>query len=512
NLPTRLIIILNDNKMSISPNVGGVSRHLSYLRTVPSIRKVKAGTLKALRRVPIIGKPIARSIDTASDSLFYFVMPSKTGVMFEEFGFTYLGPFDGHNLKVLIDVLKSAKNWAEDCPILIHILTIKGKGFVPAEGSPVSYHGVGVFDPNLAKAEKIPAKGQTPAKKDYTSIFSDALLELAITDPKITAITAAMAEGTGLDKFRDRIPERFFDVGIAEQFAVTYAAGLAISGMKPVCAIYSTFLQRAFDQCIHDVGIQNLPVVFALDRGGLVGADGATHQGAFDLSYLRLIPNFTIMAPKDESELRDMLYTAVEHNGPIALRYPRGECEGVTLQKGFERIPIGKGELLRTGTDVTLIGIGNMVPRCVEAAEKLARDGIEADVINARFVKPIDRDLIIERAKVTGRVITVEENSLIGGFGDAVLEILNEEESIERPESSIDVQKPRVEVVRIGIPDRFIEHGTQKELRNEIGLSSDGIYGAARSLVGKVKLSVVGREKPAAPDVGTIEIRKKSTE
>jgi 1-deoxy-D-xylulose-5-phosphate synthase len=507
--PTKLIVILNDNKMSISPNVGGLHRHLSYIRTIPTLRNIKAGTIRTVRRVPLIGKLLARTIDQANDNLFYFLAPGKTGVLFEEFGFTYLGPFDGHNLKVVIDVLKSAKNWTNDSPILIHLLTVKGKGYYPAEGDSVKYHGVGKFDPNAYKMESIekipPASKPPPKKPSYTNVFSDAMLELAVTDPKIVAITAAMAEGTGLDKFRERIPERFYDVGIAEQFAVTFAGGLAISGMKPVAAIYSTFLQRAFDQVIHDIGIQNLPVTFAIDRGGLVGADGATHQGAFDLGYLRMVPNYVVMAPKDESELRDMLYTSVEHNGPIALRYPRGSGEGVELRKGFEKIPIGKGEVLRDGRDITLVGIGRMVYRCLEAADKLAELGIDAAVINARFVKPLDNALIIEYAKKTRRILTAEENALMGGFGSAVLEMLDNENLME---NGLDIQ-----VQRIGLPDTFIEHGTQEQCWEELGLNADNIYHIARGMVGKVKLSVVGpesRDEKKEPDIKSSENLKQS--
>ncbi|MCX6645961.1 MAG: 1-deoxy-D-xylulose-5-phosphate synthase [bacterium] len=499
NMPSKLIVILNDNGMSISPNVGGVRQHLSYLRTVPTMRTIKAGALKTLRHIPWFGPRIARALDAVTDNLFYFVSPSKTGIMFEEFGFTYLGPFDGHNLKVVIDVLKSAKNWTESGPILIHLLTVKGKGFDPAEGSPTSYHGVGAFDPEIAKKEKLPEKGAPKKRVSYTDVFADALLELAVTDQKIIAITAAMAEGTGLDKFRDRIPERFFDVGIAEQFAVTFAGGLAIQGMKPVIAIYSTFLQRAFDQIIHDIGIQKLPVVFALDRGGLVGADGATHHGVFDLSYLRMIPNFVVMAPKDESELRDMLYTAIEHDGPIALRYPRGSGTGVQLKKGFEPIPIGKAELLREGNDITLIGIGNMVHTCELAAEKLAEAGIDAAVINARFVKPLDSDLIGKWVGKTGRVVTVEDNVLMGGFGSAVLELLDEMDILETPREEQNGDYQPIEIKRIGLPDEFIEHGTQQELWEKHGITVNAVYEAARSMVGKVRLSVVevkkGREE-----------------
>ncbi len=511
NLPTRLIVILNDNKMSISPNIGGMSRHLSYLRTIPSLRNIKAGTLKALRRMPLIGKRIARSIDAASESLFYFVMPARAGVMFEEFGFTYLGPFDGHNLKVLTTVLRSAKNWADSGPILVHVLTTKGKGYNPAEGSPTSYHGVGAFDPDVTKKDKLPDKDDKKKAPSYTKVFSDALVELAVTDRKICAITAAMAEGTGLDKFRDHIPDRFFDVGIAEQFAVTYAAGLAKAGMKPVCAIYSTFLQRAFDQCIHDVGIQNLPVVFALDRGGIVGADGATHQGVFDLGYLRMIPNFTIMAPKDESELRDMVHTACEHDGPIAFRFPRGSGEGIPLRKGFQSIPIGKAELLREGNDITLLAVGNMVYRCLEAAEKLSGSGIEAAVINARFIKPLDRELIIEWIKRTGRVITVEENALMCGFGSAVMELLEQEDLIDGGSQKEGSVSDPVEIERFGIPDEFVEHGSQSELRIVHGLTAEAIYEKARSMVGKVTLSLLGGEEIAEEESPPEDLRLDST-
>jgi len=511
NFPSKLIVILNDNEMSISPNVGGLSRHLSNLRTIPTIRNIKAGTLKAVRRIPLVGKRIARSIDQASESLFYFVTPTRVGVMFEEFGFTYLGPYDGHNLKTIIDVLKSAKNWGASGPILIHLLTTKGKGYHPAEGAPTSFHGVGAFDPELTKAEKLPKKGMEPKKATYTEIFSDALLELAVTDPKIVAITAAMAEGTGLDKFRERIPERFFDVGIAEQFAVTFAAGLAVQGMKPVVAIYSTFLQRAFDQCIHDVGIQNLPIVFALDRGGIVGADGATHHGAFDLSYLRMIPNFVVMAPSNMVELRNMLYTAIGHDGPIAIRYPRGSAEGFEIAKGFENIPIGKAALLREGADITLVGIGNMVGLCMTAAEKLHEAGIEAAVIDARFVKPLDPDLLSEWAKKTHRVITVEENALMGGFGSAVLELFDELNLLEIPSEENSEGEGPVQVHRIGIPDKFVPHGTQAELRMLHGLTADAIYDAARSMVGKVQLSVVGGvvSKASQTDITPITELKK---
>jgi 1-deoxy-D-xylulose-5-phosphate synthase len=505
NMPSNMIVILNDNEMSISPNVGGVRQHLSYLRTVPTMRNIKAGTLKSLRRIPWIGQKIAKSIDAVSESLFYFVTPSRTGVMFEEFGFTYLGPFDGHNLKVVIDVLKSAKNWTEPGPILIHLLTVKGKGFHPAEGSPTSFHGVGAFDPELAMKEKLPRKGAKPKRPGYTDIFADAL---AVTDQKIIAITAAMAEGTGLDKFRDRIPERFFDVGIAEQFAVTFAGGLAIQGMKPVVAIYSTFLQRAFDQCIHDIGIQNLPVTFALDRGGLVGADGATHHGVFDLSYLRMIPNFVVMAPKDESELRDMLYTAIEHDGPIAFRYPRGTGIGVELKKGFQPVPIGKAELIREGNDITLIGIGNMVAVCESAAAKLAEAGIDAAVINARFVKPLDAALICQWARVTGRIVTVEDNNVMGGFGSAVLELLDEMNLLGDSGEKHDKDTPPVEVRRIGLPDEFIEHGTQQELWDKHGINVDTVYETARSMVGKVRLSLIDSKQPSEDSEIDIHLKK----
>jgi 1-deoxy-D-xylulose-5-phosphate synthase len=451
--------------MSISPNLGAFSRHLTNLRTVPTIRNVKAGVLRFLRRIPGAGKFLARTADAFQDSLYYFFSPSKEAVVFEEFGFTYLGPFDGHNLPGIIQVLNSAKKLEDSDPILIHFLTKKGKGYDPSEKDATTFHGVGAFNIIDGKIER-----KTGVAPSYTSVFSDALCMIGQQDPKVVVVTAAMADGTGTLNFRNCFPGRFHDVGIAEQFAVTFCAGLARGGMKPVAAIYSTFLQRAFDQIIHDVALQNLGVFFVLDRGGLVGDDGETHQGAFDLSYLRLIPNMVIMSPKDENELKDMLYTGVEYDGPIAMRYPRGSSEGVKIEEGFHKLPIGKGEIVREGADLCIIAIGHIVNPALDAAELLADDGIDACVINARFVKPLDEELIIEKARATGKVLTCEENALIGGFGSGVSELLHR----EGIECVFDM---------VGLPDKFIEHGKQSVLRSKYGLDKTGIYEKAKQLM-----------------------------
>ncbi len=466
-LGTNFVIVLNDNGMSISPNLGAFSRHLSKIRTVPTIRNIKAGVLRFLRRVPGIGKWLARTADSFQESLFYFFSPSKEGIVFEELGFTYIGPFDGHNLAGMIQILESIKKIDNAGPILVHFLTTKGKGYDPSEKDATKFHGVGAF--NIVDGKIEPRTGVAPS---YTSVFSDAICMLGQSDPRIAVVTAAMADGTGTSKFGEFFPDRFQDVGIAEQFGVTFCAGMARGGMRPVAAIYSTFLQRAFDQIIHDVALQNLPVFFVLDRGGLVGDDGETHQGAFDLSYLRMIPNMVVMSPKDENELKDMVYTGVNHNGPIAMRYPRGSAEGVKIEEGFHALPIGKGEVVREGNDITIVAIGNLVYTALDAADLLADDGIEACIINARFVKPLDEELIIEKANQSGRVLTCEENVLLGGFGGAVSELLHR----KGIECSFD---------SVGLPDKFIEHGKQSILREKYGLDKNGIYGKAKQLVAK---------------------------
>lgn len=467
DLKSKFIVILNDNEMSISPNIGSISRHLSNLRTKRSIRRFKAATLRALRRIPFIGRQMALSVDALQESIFYFLTPTREGVLFEEMGFTYLGPYNGHNIPELIDVFKGARDMETEGPILIHCITRKGKGHYLAEVDATKFHGVSpVHISATGKVEK-------PQKKvSYTKVFSQALVELAAQDNRIVALTAAMCDGTGLKEFQQNYPDRFFDVGIAEQFAVTSAAAMAKGGLKPVVTIYSTFLQRAFDQVIHDVCLQNLPVIFALDRGGIVGEDGETHHGTFDLSYLRFIPNLTVMAPKDENELRDMLYTAVRHDGPIAVRYPRGAAEGVPPRSDYREIPIGKGELLLDGDDLTIIAIGKTVYDALSAASCHQEAGRSVGVINARFVKPMDEELIVEHARKTKKIITVEENVVQGGFGTAVLEVLSKWGISD------------CQVVTLGLPDRFIEHGDQRILREKYGISAKNIFEVADKILG----------------------------
>jgi len=463
---SNFMIILNDNGMSISPNTGAFSRHLTKLRTVPTIRNIKAGTIKFLRRIPGIGKWLARTADGLQEAIFYFFSPSKVSVIFEEMGFTYLGPFDGHNLPGMLHILQSAKNLKDSGPMIVHFLTKKGKGYNPSEKDATKFHGIGAFNVIDGKIER--KKTIAPS---YTTVFSDAMCMLGHLEPRLYVITAAMTDGTGTRNFGDCFPDRFQDVGIAEQFGVTYCAGLARGGMKPVAAIYSTFLQRAFDQIIHDVALQNLNVFFVLDRGGLVGDDGETHQGAFDLSYLRLIPNMVIMSPKDENELKDMVYTGVKYDdGPIALRYPRGSAVGVKIEEGFRELPIGKSEVLREGEDICIIAVGHLVNPSLDAAELLADDGIEACVINARFVKPIDEDLIVAKANSIGKILTCEENTIKGGFGSAVSELLLGKDI----NCAFDC---------VGLPDKFIEHGSQKILREKYGLDANGVYNKAKALV-----------------------------
>lgn len=467
DLKSKFIVVLNDNQMSISPNIGSISRHLSNLRTKRSIRRFKAGTLRVLRRLPLIGRKAARSVDAMQESLFYFITPTREGVIFEEMGFTYLGPYNGHNLTELIDVFSGARDMEVDGPILIHCITRKGKGHYLAEVDATKFHGVSpVHISSTGKVEK-------PQKKiSYTKVFSQALVELATKDKSIVAITAAMCDGTGLKSFQNNFPDRFFDVGIAEQFAVTAAASMARGGLKPVVTIYSTFLQRAFDQVIHDVCLQNLHVIFALDRSGLVGEDGETHHGVFDLSYLRLIPNLVVMAPKDENELRDMIYTSINHDGPIAFRYPRGNVEGVSPRSDYQIIPIGKGELLCDGDDLTIIAIGKTVCDAISAAECLRESGHSVGVINARFVKPMDEELIVKHAEKTKKIVTIEENVVQGGFGSAVNEVITKWGIRD------------CQIVTLGLPDRFIEHGAQSILRDKYGIQARSIFEASDKLLG----------------------------
>lgn len=461
HLGTNLIVILNDNEMSIGENVGGLAKYLTRIRTDPKYTRGKDEIESLLNKLPM-GKRVLKIAERLKDSFKYLLVP---GVLFEELGFTYLGPIDGHNIKDMVDTLQHAKSCQG--PVLVHVITQKGKGYRPAEENPDLFHGVGPFDPATGQVIK---SSTTPT---YTKIFSDTLLKLAAQDDKILAITAAMTGGTGLGPFAKQYPERFFDVGIAEQHAVTMASALAMGGYKPVVAIYSTFLQRAYDQVLHDVCIQNLPVVLAIDRAGIVGDDGATHQGLFDISFLRSIPNLTIMAPKDENELQHMLKTAIDHPGPCAVRYPRGSGLGCELDDRPMALPIGQAEVLRRGADITLVAVGNMVAVAEQAARELAIMGVQATVINARFIKPLDEECIVHYADQTKNVLTIEEHVLAGGFGSAVMELL-EAHGIKG-----------VQVTRLGIPDEFVEHGNPSIMRKQYGLTPQNVVQRALNLLGK---------------------------
>ncbi len=455
-----LIIVLNDNEMSISPNVGAMSAYLNRVMTGKEVTRLKSGVLHVLKSLPG-GEQMIKFTRQVEESLKAFVVP---GMLFEELGFQYVGPLEGHRLDYLI---RNLQNVAQlNRPVLVHVVTRKGKGCPFAEAEPCRYHGVGPFDRETGAVFVKP-----DAPPSYTEIFGRTMIRLASEDPRITAITAAMGTGTGLDEYAARFPDRFFDVGIAEQHGVTFAAGLAVEGFIPVVAIYSTFLQRAFDQVLHDVCLQNLHVVFALDRGGFVGEDGPTHHGLFDLAYLRSIPNMVVMAPKDENEFQHMLKTATEHRGPIAIRYPRGAGAGVPLDTDLSSLPIGKGEIVMDGGDVTIVALGTTVEPARAAAERLKAEGIGATVVNGRFAKPLDRELLCETAARTGRVLTVEENVLMGGFGSAVLECFQEAGLRD------------VRIRRLGIGDEFVEQATQKELRRLHGIDEEGIYRAALEMV-----------------------------
>ncbi len=460
HLKRDMIVILNDNSMSISPNVGAISAYLNRIMTGEFLTRVKGEVKELLQQIPRIGPPMLKVARRMEETLKGLLTP---GVLFEELGFTYVGPLDGHNLAHLLDTLENVKRLKG--PILVHVLTKKGKGYPPAEEDPVTFHSAPPFEISTGKILK------NPGPISYTNIFSQTLIRLARDDERIVAITAAMPDGTGLSLFAREFPRRVFDVGIAEQHAVTFAAGLACEGYLPVAAIYSTFLQRAYDQVLHDVCLQNLPVTFALDRGGIVGEDGPTHSGIYDLSYLRPLPHMIIMAPKDENELQHMLKTAIYYPGPAALRYPKGQGYGVLLDEKFQTLPIGRAEVLREGEDIALWAIGSMVYPALYAAEELKREGIEATVVNARFVKPLDEDLLMEHVKGIGRVLTVEENVLPGGFGSSVLETLERN----------GVSGERLN--RLGLPDQVIEQGSPDIIREKFGLIPKGIARMAWQLL-----------------------------
>ncbi|MFM2062100.1 MAG: hypothetical protein RLZZ507_1770 [Cyanobacteriota bacterium] len=454
---TNLLVVLNDNEMSISPNVGAIPRYLNKMRLSPPVQFLSDGIEEQLKHIPFVGESISPELDRIKEGMKRLAVP-KVGAVFEELGFTYMGPVDGHNLEELIATFQQAHQITG--PVLVHVATVKGKGYEMAEKDQVGYHAQNPFNVTTGKA--IPStKPKPPA---YAKVFSHTLVKLAEQNPKIVGITAAMATGTGLDKLQAKLPHQYIDVGIAEQHAVTVAAGLACEGMRPVAAIYSTFLQRGYDQIIHDVCIQNLPVFFCLDRAGIVGADGPTHQGMYDIAYLRCIPNMVLMAPKDEAELQRMTVTGIEYtDGPIAMRFPRGNGHGVPLmEEGWEPLEIGKGEILRQGDDVLIVGYGTMVYPGMQAAEILSEHGIEATVINARFVKPLDTDLILPLAQQIGRVVTLEEGCLMGGFGSAVAEALLDADVV-------------VPVKRIGVPDILVDHATPDESKVSLGLTSQQI-------------------------------------
>lgn len=443
HLDKNLIVILNDNEMSISPNVGALSSFLSRKLTGRSVTRVKREMEHFLKSFANVGENILHVLKKGEDSLKGFFTP---GMLFEALQFEYIGPIPGHQVDSLIETLKNVRDFSKG-PVLVHVLTTKGKGYAPAERSPGDYHGVGPFDIETGKPLPTP-----PAPPSYTKVFGDTLCKIAAEDPRVAAITAAMPAGTGLIGFSEKFPDRFYDVGIAEQHAVTFAAGLATEGLLPVVAVYSTFMQRAIDQLIHDVCLPNLPVTFALDRGGVVGDDGPTHHGVFDLSFLRFIPNLTVMAPMDENELQHMLYSAILHPGPVAVRYPRGNGTGVPMAEELVRLPFGKGELLREGEDILLLPVGNRVAAAMEAAEGLTKLGVEAAVINPRFVNPLDGDLICEWAAKSGKVVTVEDNVRKGGFGSSVMELLSRR--------GLDSVQVRI----LGYQDRFLEHASQERL------------------------------------------------
>lgn len=453
HLHQNLIVVLNDNEMSISENVGAFSTFISRKMTSSYYRDLRKEMAGLLASIPAFGRHILQFARRAEHSLKGFLTPAA---LFEALGFEYLGPLPGHDLAQMIEIFSNLKN--VEGPVLVHVMTKKGRGYPPAETEPGKFHGVGKFD--LLTGKAAPSATAAPS---FTAVFGETLLQLAEEDRKIIAITAAMPDGTGLVPFSKAFPDRFFDVGIAEQHALTFAAGLAVEGFKPVVAIYSTFAQRGYDQLFHDICLQKLPVTLAMDRAGLVGDDGPTHHGVFDISFTRHLPQMTVMAPKDQNELRRMLKTAVNSGIPISLRYPRGAGFEVPLDKDLLELPIGIAERLSAGKDVAIIAIGSTVYPSLAAAALLEKAGIRATVVNARFVKPLDRELILAVAKDCGNIITVEENALQGGFGSAVLELLADEKITG------------LRVKRIGIPDRFIEHGTQAELRKMLCLDADGI-------------------------------------
>ena len=462
-----LIVVLNDNQMSIAPNVWQISNYFNEVISHPEYNKFKGAIWDLTGKLDQFGDRIRSVASRLETGLKAIVTP---GMLFEALGFRYFGPVNAHNIPKLTKIFQHVKEL--DGPILVHVLSEKGKGYKPAEGNRPKFHGVTPFDKLTGQMQK--KKSSLPS---YTSIFGNSLVEIMKNNEKVVGITAAMPDGTGLKLVQDEFPKRYFDVGIAEEHGVTFAAGLATQGIIPVVAIYSTFLQRAIDQIVHDVALQKLHVVFALDRAGLVGADGPTHHGTFDLSYLRFIPNMVIMAPKDEAELRNMLYTAIEYKeGPIALRYPRGTALGVELKEEFEKLEIGKAEKLTEGKDIAILAVGSMVDYSTKAVEQLRKDSIQCELINMRFIKPIDKEMLDIVANKFDKIITIEENSIVGGFGSAVLEYFAE-------------KKYKNDVLCLGLPDKFIEHGTQAELHKMLKIDTEGIIESIKSFLGNKTLT-----------------------
>ena len=463
HLKTRLIVVLNDNEMSIAPAVGALTGYLNRIRGAQGYHRFKGEVEETLLSIPSLGERLHHAAKTVKDAIAAAVLP---GALVSELGFKYIGYVDGHNTRSLVAALREAKQ-IKDGPVIVHALTTKGKGHPQAEKDYYRWHATGPFDLQTGKAIKSAAKAPT-----YTAVFGDTLCQLMEKDPKVVALTAAMPDGTGICEALERFPDRAFDVGIAEQHCVTFAAGMSCEGLKPVCAIYSTFLQRGFDQLVHDVCIQNLNVKFCLDRGGIAGGDGPTHHGLLDIAYLRSVPNIIVMAPKDEGEMRDMMLTMLEHNGPAAIRYPRGNGVGADIERDPQWIEIGKGEILRDGGEIAIVAYGSMVHPSLQAAVNLAKDGIETTVVNSRFVKPLDASLLLALARTKRLLVTVEEAYLAGGFGSAVLELL-EENGLQ----------DKVRVVRMGIPDRLVTHGDPKLLLAKYGLDADGIYTRVRESI-----------------------------
>ncbi|WP_416149564.1 1-deoxy-D-xylulose-5-phosphate synthase [Salipaludibacillus sp. HK11] len=459
---TDMIVVLNDNEMSIAPNVGALHSMLGRMRTAGKYQKAKEELEMLIKKIPAFGGRLAATAERVKDSLKYLLV---SGMFFEEMGFTYLGPVDGHDL----DDLKANMRYAKKTkgPVLVHVITKKGKGYAPAENDAKgTWHGLGPYKIESGEVVK------KPGPPSYSGVFTDTLMKIARQDERIVAITAAMPGGTGLDKFAKEFPKRMYDVGIAEQHATTMSGGLAAQGMKPVFAVYSTFLQRAYDQLVHDVCRQNLNVFFAIDRAGLVGADGETHQGVFDISFLRHLPNMKILSPKDENELQHMIYTATCHDdGPIAVRYPRGGGFGIKMDDELKEIPLGDWDVVKEGADLSILAFGTMIPVAMEAAEKLEKIGIHVEVVNARSIKPLDDGKLTDLAKKQRPILTLEETALLGGFGSAVLEFFHE----NHHHSMI--------VERMGIPDRYIEHGSVPELLEEIGLTSDHVASQVEQII-----------------------------